>query len=347
MSGGVDSSVAAALMVEEGHEVVGVTLKLWSGPNGEAPTAGCCTVSDAEDARRVAAQLDIPYYVLNYTDEFKRGVVDRFISDYLDGRTPNPCVECNRTIKFSRLLDQATDLGCDLVVTGHYARTRYVHGRWQLLQATDQNKDQSYVLYMLGQDQLQRVRFPVGELVKVATRERAAGLKLRTAAKPDSQDICFAGVAGYRNFLRQQVPTAGRPGNIVDDTGSVIGRHDGITNFTVGQRRGTGLALGERRYVTKIDAGTATITLGPSQQLDAGGLRLENPRWVDEPPPDGEELNIKVRYNGDHHPCRVYGDVVRFVQPVRAVAAGQTGVLYREDAVVGGGTISSALGVAN
>ncbi|MDP3985102.1 MAG: tRNA 2-thiouridine(34) synthase MnmA, partial [Acidimicrobiia bacterium] len=191
MSGGVDSSVAAALMKEAGHEVMGVTLKLWQGPNGEAPTAGCCTVGDAEDARRVAAQLDIPYYVFDYTSHFHSGVVDHFVGDYLNGRTPNPCVECNRTVKFSRLLDQAGELGCDVLATGHYARVRQADGRYQLLRGKDHRKDQSYVLAMLTQKELARVQLPIGKLSKDETRAIAAGLGLRTAAKPDSQDICF------------------------------------------------------------------------------------------------------------------------------------------------------------
>ena len=345
MSGGVDSSVAAGLMVEAGHEVIGVTLKLWSGPNGEAPTAGCCTVTDAEDARRVAAQLDIPYYVLNYTEEFKEGVVDRFVADYLNGRTPNPCVECNRTIKFSRLLDRASQLGCDLLVTGHYARTVHSKGRWQLLKGIDPDKDQSYVLYMLGQTELAKVRFPLGSLTKTETRQRAAELGLRTAAKPDSQDICFAGVAGYRSFLHSQVPTDQRPGAIVDETGRVVGSHQGITGFTVGQRKGIGAAVGAPRYVTKVDAVTSTVTIGRARDLEAGGLRLENLCWVSSPPDEFSELAIKIRYRGGAHPCRVVGDVVLFADPVKAVAAGQTGVLYYDDRVVGGGTIAESLPV--
>ncbi|HEX2421247.1 MAG TPA: tRNA 2-thiouridine(34) synthase MnmA, partial [Acidimicrobiia bacterium] len=216
MSGGVDSSVAAALMKEDGHDIIGATLRLWSGPNGESPTAGCCTLSDSEDARRVAAQLDIPYYVLDYESHFRRDVVERFVTDYRHGRTPNPCVECNRTVKFSKLLEQAKTFGCDALVTGHYARVRQEGSRFVLLRALDRRKDQSYVLAMLGQDSLGRVRFPVGELQKEETRAVAAGLKLRTAAKPESQDICFVGRGGYRHFLRGVDARVVSPGSIVD-----------------------------------------------------------------------------------------------------------------------------------
>jgi len=191
MSGGVDSSVAAALMREAGHDVVGVTLKLWSGPNGEAPTAGCCTVSDSEDARRVAAQVDIPYYVLDYTDEFRDGVVHRFVRDYGSGRTPNPCIECNRTVKFDRLLNGLADFDSEVLVTGHHARNRHVDGSWQLHRGMDRAKDQSYVLSMLTQSELSRIRLPVGELTKTEVRSIAAGMGLRTADKPESMDLCF------------------------------------------------------------------------------------------------------------------------------------------------------------
>ncbi len=212
MSGGVDSSVAAALMREAGHEVMGVTLKLWAGPNGEAPTAGCCTVSDAEDARRVAAQLDIPYYVLDYTDEFRDGVVHQFVRDYGSGRTPNPCIECNRTVKFDRLLNGLADFDSEVLVTGHHARNRYVDGSWQLHRGEDRAKDQSYVLSMLTQAELSRVRLPVGELTKTEVRAVATEMGLRTAAKPESMDICFVGQRDYRGFLRDTAPEVFEPG---------------------------------------------------------------------------------------------------------------------------------------
>jgi tRNA-specific 2-thiouridylase len=345
MSGGVDSSVAAALMVEEGHEVVGVTLKLWSGPNGEAPTAGCCTVSDAEDARRVAAQLDIPYYVLDYSEAFMDGVVDRFISDYASGRTPNPCVECNRTVKFDQLLAQAAEFDCDLIVTGHYARLTERDGRWVLRRGVDPDKDQSYVLSMLGQDQLARVRFPVGALTKAETREIAAALSLRTAAKAESQDICFVGDRDYRSFLASVAPDLVVAGDLVDTEGTVLGRHEGYTNFTIGQRRGIGLALGEPRYVTAIDPGTATVTLGRKSDLAVSELSVSGVTWVAGESPADPHVEAQYRAHGVAAPAEVVtrGDQaeVRFAAPRSAIAPGQTIAFYRGDEVLGGGIIES------
>ncbi|HEX6286612.1 MAG TPA: tRNA 2-thiouridine(34) synthase MnmA, partial [Acidimicrobiia bacterium] len=281
MSGGVDSSVAAALMKSAGHEVMGVTLKLWSGPRGEAPTAGCCTVSDAEDARRVAAQLDIPYYVLDHTDDFKDGVVDRFVEDYASGRTPNPCIECNRTVKFDRLLGRLDDFECDVLVTGHHARTRLADGRWQLARGRDLAKDQSYVLSMLTQSQLARTRFPVGELTKREVRRVAAGMGMRTAHKPESMDICFVGHRDYRGFLRDAAPDAFRPGPVVDSHGTQVGVHDGIADFTVGQRRGLGVAVGEPRFVIRIEGEGATVVIGSRDQLAVDGVALDQITWTD------------------------------------------------------------------
>ncbi len=345
MSGGVDSSVAAALMLEEGHDVVGVTLKQWEGPDGRLPTAGCCTVADAEDARRVAAQLDVPYYVLDYVDEFRTAVVDRFGADYLAGRTPNPCIECNRRVRFRALLDRADELGCDALVTGHHARIRS-NGRYRLLRAADRAKDQSYVLHMLDQAALAQVRLPVGELTKAEVRAEAARLGLRTAAKPDSQDICF--VAGdYRDFLRAHFPESARPGPIVDGEGRQVGRHDGTAGFTIGQRRGLGVAAGERRYVTAVDAATATVTIGRRDDLLVAGCVVTGMSWVAGRPPQSAELAVQVRYRSEAVPCRVdvEGDSLRvhFADPQHAVAAGQAAVLYDGDEVVGGGTIAAAL----
>jgi tRNA-specific 2-thiouridylase len=343
MSGGVDSSVAAAQMVEHGNDVVGVTLKLWSGPNGEAPTAGCCTVSDAEDARRVAAQLDIPYYVLDYSDVFMSGVVDRFVAEYASGRTPNPCVECNRTVKFDQLMHQAREFDCDVVVTGHYARVVERQGSWVLSRGVDPDKDQSYVLSMLGQDQLARIRFPVGDLTKAQTRAIAADLGLRTAHKADSQDICFVGNRDYRSFLADVAPGISVGGEFVDTDGTVLGRHDGYTNFTIGQRRGIGLALGGPRYVTHIDPVTATITLGHREDLAVQTVQANGVTWVSGDAPDDPHIEAQYRAHGVAAPAVVRSDgmdaEVEFSAPQLAIAAGQTIAFYRGDEVLGGGII--------
>jgi tRNA-specific 2-thiouridylase len=339
MSGGVDSSVAAALLKEQGHDVIGVTLKLWQGPTGEAPTAGCCTVGDAEDARRVAAQLDIPYYVFDYTSHFHSGVVDHFVRDYLSGRTPNPCVECNRTVKFARLLEQAGELGCDLLVTGHYARVVSVGGRFQLHRGRDRRKDQSYVLSMLTQRELARVRLPVGELTKDETRTIATELGLRTAAKPDSQDICFVGRDGYKNFLHRQSPEAHRRGRVVDTDGNVLGEHDGVVGFTIGQRRGVGVALGERRYVVDLQPRTATVVIGHRRDLEVTTIDIDQVTWVDEPVQPGEHLEVQCRAHGQAVPATWNGDSVVFDKPQEAIAPGQTAGLYSNDQVLGGGVV--------
>ena len=343
MSGGVDSSVAAAMMVEAGHDVIGVTLKLWEGPGGAMPTAGCCTVSDSEDARRVAAQLDIPYYVLNYTDRFKSGVVDRFLEDYLHGRTPNPCIECNRTVKFDHLLDQAGEFNCDLVVTGHYAQNVFEDGFWRLKRGVDADKDQSYVLAMLGQRELEQVQFPVGGQTKAETRERALGLGLRTATKPDSQDICFVGDGDYRDFVRKHADEAERPGVLVDTSGTVVGEHEGIINFTVGQRKGLGVTFGEPRYVVDVKPETSTVVIGRKSDLAVRALVLDQVTWVTGEPPARPQVGIQYRAHGDAASAVFAVEdgqvLVNFDRPQYAIAPGQTAALYVGDEVVGSGVI--------
>jgi tRNA-uridine 2-sulfurtransferase len=341
MSGGVDSSVAAALMLAEGHDVIGVTMKMWSGPNGEAPTSGCCTVSDTEDARRVAAQLDIPYYVLDYTDRFQTGVIDRFVGDYLYGRTPNPCVECNRTVKFHHLLEQAEDFDCGVLVTGHYARIRTVDGRLQLLRGVDPAKDQSYVLSMLGQSQLARTRFPIGEIDKAATRRIAAGLGLRTAGKAESMDICFVAGGDYRRFLRSVAPESECPGPIVDSDGTVLGEHRGVATVTIGQRKGLGIALGEARHVIDVIPETATVVLGSRQDLAVTGVELEQVTWVDRPLRPAALIGLQYRAHGEAVEAVVTSGGAEFRAAQYGVAPGQTVAFYEGERVLGSGVISA------
>lgn len=342
MSGGVDSSVAAALMLDAGYDVFGVTLKQWVGPDGEMPTAGCCTVADAEDARRVAAQLGIPYYVLDYVDEFTEAVVAPFGEAYRAGRTPNPCIECNRKVRFAALFERMDDLGADVLVTGHHARVDRDRNGWHLRRAADSAKDQSYVLHMLGQRELCRIRLPIGEMTKMEVRRTAAAMGLRTAGKPDSQDICFV-KSDYRAFLRTIMPEAARPGSIVDRSGTVVGSHDGIGDFTIGQRRGLGVALGEPRYVVDVRPDTAEVVVGTRRELLVAGCVVSGVTFVAGAPPSDPQVDVKVRYRSKPVPSVVEpagGDwMVSFFEPTPAPAPGQSAVFYEGDEVLGGGII--------
>jgi tRNA-specific 2-thiouridylase len=329
MSGGVDSSVAAALLLEHGHDVVGMTLKLWGGPSD----SGCCSVSDVEDARRVAAQLGIPHYVLNLTEEFDRDVVSPYVDAYVTGRTPNPCVECNRHVKFGVLLDRARAMGFDTVATGHHARVVMTpHGR-SVARGADRAKDQSYVLYMLGPGVLDHVILPVGEVDKASVREHARRLGLRTADKPESMDVCFIAKDGRERFLADRAPVVA--GTIEDVTGRVVGTHTGVGRFTVGQRRGLGIAAGDRRYVVDVDAKTATITIGTRDDLLRDHVELDD-MLVHAPAPR-DVLDVQVRAHGEPFRARVDGDTVWFEQMQPRVAPGQVVALYDGDVVVGGG----------
>jgi tRNA-specific 2-thiouridylase len=346
MSGGVDSSVAAALMLEQGYDVIGVTLKQWEGPDGSLPVSGCCTVSDAEDARSVATRLGVPYYVLDHVEEFTTQVVDRFGAEYLAGRTPNPCIECNRRVRFGALFDRMEALGCDVLATGHHAQVVGPPGERRLIRGADRRKDQSYVLHMLGSEQLDRIELPIGHLTKDDVRRHAARLGMRTAGKPDSQDLCF--VAGdYRDVIRERFPDADRPGEIVDLDGTVLGEHDGTVGFTIGQRKGLGVALGQPRYVLRIEPAAGTVVVGPRAALQADGCVLEDVSWVRGAPPEDDDLSVQIRYRSSAVPATVTvtanGVEVRFGTPQEAVAPGQAGVVYRDDEVVGGGTIVRAL----
>ena len=350
MSGGVDSAVAAALLHREGHDVVGVTLRLYTEADDTALRSrrACCGVEDVADARAAARRIGIPHYVLNMEREFERDVIDVFTSAYAEGRTPNPCLACNDRIKFSTLLDRANAMGIEQLATGHYARIRDHSGRRTLHAAADEAKDQSYVLYTLGQDQLARLRFPLGDLPKAETRRVAAELGLGVADKPDSADICFVPGGDYRELLRARGVTS-NAGAIVGGNGEELGHHDGVASFTVGQRRGLGIATAERRYVTSIDAAAGVVTVGGADDLLATSLEASSPSWVGEPPATGEPLLARVRYHAESAPARLIerspdGFRLGLDRPVRAVAPGQAVALYRPtpgdgDEVVGGGVI--------
>jgi tRNA-specific 2-thiouridylase len=335
MSGGVDSSVAAALVRDGGHEAVGVTMKLWGGDSD----SGCCSVADVEDARRVAQQLGIPHHVFNFTEDFDRDVVAPYVSDHAAGRTPNPCVACNRHLKFDRLLHRARLLGFDAVATGHHARIVPAGGgRYQLRRGADPEKDQSYVVHMLTQDQLSRVLFPVGTLTKQEVRGRAAMLNLRTAAKPDSQDVCFISRTGGRHeFLGARIPL--HPGRVVDGaTGAELGTVPAVELVTVGQRRGLGAVDGARRYAVGVDVAAATVTLGTDADLLVWQLAVSGFTWVDDPARPGQSVDVQSSAHG-RPATGVLGQdqTVLFDEPQRRVAPGQSVVLYDGDVVLGGG----------
>jgi len=328
MSGGVDSSVAAAVLRDEGHDVTGVTLKLWGGESD----SGCCSASDVEDARRVAAQLGIPHYVFNFADEFEANVVTPYVDSYAAGETPNPCVDCNRTMKFGRVLTRALQLGYDEVATGHHARVVDVPNGRAIARGADPAKDQSYVLYMLDADQLARIRLPIGEMTKADVRARAHELGLRTAAKRESMDVCFITRGGRRAFLGDRI--ARRPGSIVDTEGTSIGAHDGVEHFTIGQRRGTGVAQGERRYVVDIAPATATVTVGTRDALLRDRVQLRDLTFVRTPP---REVLAQTRAHGAPFAARLDGDTLVFAQPQTRVAPGQVVACYEGDVLLGGG----------
>lgn len=335
MSGGVDSSVAAAALVDAGHEVVGATMKLWGGPSD----SGCCSVADVEDARRVAQQLGIAHHVFNFTADFDRHVVDPYVAAHAAGLTPNPCVECNRHLKFDRFLHRADQLGFDAVATGHHARVRHCGERWILERGADRAKDQSYVLHMLDQAQLARTLLPVGELTKGEVRARAAAAGLRTAAKPDSQDVCFISRDGGREaFLGSRIPL--RAGTLVDGAGTEVGKTAAVELVTVGQRRGLGPAPAPgapRRYAVNVDVAAATVTLGSLDDLLVDHVAIDAMRWVDQPLAAGAAVEVQASAHGRPVAGTWTGGGVELSEPVRRVAPGQSVVLYDGDSVLGGG----------
>ena len=353
LSGGVDSAVAAALLVEAGYEVIAISMLL--AGNTEGHDGGCCSIDDFQDARRVAEQLGIPYYVLNLKDAFRSRVIDVFTDEYLRGRTPNPCLLCNRDLKFDLLWQRARELDARFVATGHYARVEYdqTTDQYRLLRGTDQRKDQSYFLFTLSQVQLARTLFPVGHLTKSEVREKARTLELNIAEKPESQDICFVPDGDYARFIEERI-AATRPrrvtaGEIVDEEGRVLGTHDGIHRFTIGQRRGLGVGgLTEPRYVTQIDPQSGRVAVGAKKQLMTRGLIATGVTWVLGKQEAEVTASVKIRYRHPVIPARIVPQdggraEVWFRQSYPAVTPGQAAVFYDPDQVLGGGWIEKAL----
>jgi tRNA-uridine 2-sulfurtransferase len=353
MSGGVDSSVAAALLVEAGHEAVGVTMRVWAWRAPAEPTrrfGSCCGSEAVDDARRVAEALGIPYYLLNMADEFDRAVIAPFAADYERGRTPVPCVACNTDLKFGSLLARAQAWDAAAVATGHYARVarEASSGRWQLRRARDLRKDQSDFLWPLTQEQLAAARFPVGDLTKDEVREHARRLGLVTADKPESQEICFVPDGDYRGFLRRRDPAAFRPGAIVDVEGRTLGRHGGVAGFTIGQRKGLGLATSRPLYVVDLDAAGDRVTVGEALDLERDRLTAGRVNFIAGAPP-AEPLRVTAKIRHNHEPAaatvRWLGEEraeVVFDEPQRAITPGQSCVWYQGDSVLGGGVIERA-----
>jgi tRNA-specific 2-thiouridylase len=354
MSGGVDSSVVAALLADEGYDVVGVTLQLYDHGTATHRPGACCAGQDIHDARKVADKIKIPHYVLDYEDRFRKEVVDRFADDYLAGRTPIPCVECNRSIKFRDLLDTARDLGAAVLATGHYLSSRSLaNGKRALYRASDANRDQSYFLYATTPAQLAMLRFPLGDRTKAETRALAARFGLSVAEKADSQDICFVPTGRYADVIERLRPGAGRPGDIIHLDGRVLGRHRGVMHYTVGQRKGLGIASGEPLYVLRLDADRAEVVVGPRPSLEVGNIVLEGLNWlgdlpVPEWPAEGLEIAVKVRSTRPPRAAtlRVEGGVYSALldTPEEGVAPGQACVIYDSMAqgarLLGGGVIA-------
>jgi tRNA-uridine 2-sulfurtransferase len=340
MSGGVDSSVSAALLAERGWDVTGVHLKLADTPaHAQVQGKGCCTVADADDARRVADTLGIPFYVWDFAEQFQRAVVDDFASEYASGRTPNPCARCNERVKVVGLLERARALGFDALATGHYAHV--VDGR--LLRAADSAKDQSYVLYMLGPEQLDHLQLPLGELTKPEVRGIAADLGLRTAAKPESYDVCFIPDGDTAGWLERRLGP--RPGQVVDTAGRVLGGHKGAYRYTVGQRRGLGISSGHPRYVLSIEPAAGRVVVGERDELAVCTVTLERTSATDGHGLRPGHASVRLRAHGSEVGCTVVPEPdgrarLDLDQPVAAVAPGQAGVLYDGDVVLGGGTVA-------
>ena len=349
MSGGVDSSVTAALMVEAGYDVVAVTMRLGTHDTVEIESdkPNCCSLEGVEDARRVAVQLGVPFYAVNYEEQFRKRIVDYFADEYVAGRTPSPCVICNQDLKFGRLLDLATQLETDYVATGHYARIEQdpETGRHLLRKGVDDRKDQSYFLFSLTQDQLRRALMPLGEYTKDQVREIARKYKLRTSEKPESQELCFIADDNYKRFLKDRIPEKIQEGEIVDRVGKTVGKHQGIPFYTVGQRRGLGIAAGAPLYVTELRTRDNTIVVGKNADLLQDEMQVEGVNLI-----TMDELtkpiraHVKIRYRDAGAPATItpLSDMqaaVKFEEPRRAVTPGQAAVFYHGDVVIGGGWI--------
>jgi tRNA-specific 2-thiouridylase len=353
MSGGVDSSLAAALLVEQGYDVVGVAMRLWESPDATTES-GCCSLDDFLDARLVAEQLGIPFYVMDFRDEFRRGVIDDFVAEYRRGRTPNPCTRCNQFVKFASFWDRARDLGAQLVATGHYARRREGPNGPELWRGVDHDKDQSYFLFSIGSDALRHTLFPVGEMTKSEVRAEAERRSLPVAKKPDSQEICFAPRGTYASFVESESPRSVAPaGVVVDQHGEVLARHDGVHRFTIGQRRGLGIGTGgPPLYVTAIDAASGTVRVGDERAVASRGLLATQAMWVGEPPPAGIRVGVKIRSRFEPQAAVLEevsedGFVARAIDPLRAVTPGQAAVVYDGEKLLGGGWIERALPLAS
>jgi tRNA-specific 2-thiouridylase len=343
MSGGVDSSVVAALCVEAGCDTIGVTLQLYDDGAAQARSGACCAGADIADARRVADRLGIAHYVLDYESAFRAAVIDDFADAYLRGHTPVPCIRCNQTVKFRDLLGVARDLGAECLATGHYVRRIEGRGGPELHRGIDPAKDQSYFLYATTRDQLDYLRFPLGGLTKAVVRAHAARLGLVVAAKPDSQDICFVPGGDYAAIVRRVRPEADAPGDIVDQSGRVLGRHAGIVGYTIGQRRGLELGgLSAPFYVVAIDAARREVVVGPRAALAVAGVTLDDFNWLGDGAPGGA-VTVKVRSMAAAASAALGagGDTIRFNSPEYGVAPGQAAVAYAGSRVVGGGTIAT------
>lgn len=349
MSGGVDSSVAAALLVEQGYNCIGVMMRLWAevGP-GEGSANKCCSLESVNDARLVADRLGIPFYLINVEQPFKQHVVDFFISGYSSGVTPNPCIECNRHIRFGHLLNYARKLGADFLATGHYARLRRLSdGTVQLLKAIDEQKDQSYVLSVMGQDELRSVAFPIGGYTKSEVRQMAAARGLPTASKHDSMDLCFIADDDYRRFLRDWAAESMRPGPILDRSGRLWGEHAGLPGYTIGQRKGLGVSgAAEPLFVLELDYARNALVVGGADELGRDGFVVERLNWtLDEAPSDSAPAQCKIRYKARAvdctiHPLTAATAEVRLAEKVRDITPGQGAVFYDGDVVLGGGIIA-------